>query len=220
MKLIREDVEDVSIITEAATDGGQKTLFITGPFLQAEVVNRNGRKYPGHIMEREVNRYIKESVSKGRAVGELGHPQGPGINLDKISHKIVELRKEGHNYIGKAQILETPAGNIARGLIEGGVQLGVSSRGMGSLKPRNGINEVQDDFYLATAADIVHDPSAPDAFVNGIMEGVEWVWDNGLLKAQQLEGYRTHINKASASVDKKRLEEATLRVWKDFLLKI
>lgn len=219
MKLIREEVEDVSIITESA-EGGKKTLYITGPFLQAEVVNRNGRKYPGHIMEREVNRYIKEAVSKGRAVGELGHPQGPGINLDKISHKIVELRKEGHNYIGKAQILETPAGNIARGLIEGGVQLGVSSRGMGSLKPRNGINEVQDDFYLATAADIVHDPSAPDAFVNGIMEGVEWIWDNGLLKAQQLEGYRTHIDKAASSVDKRKLEEATLRVWEDFLLKI
>ena len=193
MKLIREEVEDVQIITEA-NENGEKDLFITGPFLQAEVVNRNGRKYPGHIMEREVARYIKEAVSKGRAVGELGHPQGPSINLDRISHKIVELRKEGNNYIGKAKILNTPAGDIARGLIKGGVQLGVSSRGMGSLKPRNGINEVQDDFYLATAADIVHDPSAPDAFVNGIMEGVEWVWDNGLLKAQQLEGYKVQID--------------------------
>jgi hypothetical protein len=219
MKLIREEIESVEIITEANADG-VKSLYISGPFLQAEVVNRNGRKYPGHVMEREVARYMKEAVSKGRAVGELGHPAGPQINLDRISHKIVDLRKEGNNYIGKAKILNTPAGQIARGLIEDGVQLGVSSRGMGSLKPRNGINEVQDDFYLATAADIVHDPSAPDAFVNGIMEGVEWVWDNGLLKAQQLESYKAQVNKASKSVDKRKLEETILRVWDDFLLKI
>lgn len=219
MKLITEEIEVVEIITEAKADGG-KDLYITGPFLQAEVVNRNGRKYPSHVMEREVARYMKEAVSKGRAVGELGHPNGPQINLDRISHKIVDLRKEGNNYIGKAKILNTPAGQIARGLIEDGVQLGVSSRGMGSLKPRNGINEVQDDFYLATAADIVHDPSAPDAFVNGIMEGVEWVWDNGLLKAQQLESYKAQINTASSSVDKKKLEEAILHVWDDFLLKV
>ena len=219
MKLIREEIESVEIITEANADG-VKSLYISGPFLQAEVVNRNGRKYPGHVMEREVARYMKEAVSKGRAVGELGHPAGPQINLDRISHKIVDLRKEGNNYIGKAKILNTPAGQIARGLIEDGVQLGVSSRGMGSLKPRNGINEVQDDFYLATAADIVHDPSAPDAFVNGIMEGVEWVWDNGLLKAQQLESYKAQVNKASKSVDKRQLEETVLKVWDDFLLKI
>jgi hypothetical protein len=219
MKLIREEIESVEIITEANADG-VKSLYISGPFLQAEVVNRNGRKYPGHVMEREVARYMKEAVSKGRAVGELGHPAGPQINLDRISHKIVDLRKEGNNYIGKAKILNTPAGQIARGLIEDGVQLGVSSRGMGSLKPRNGINEVQDDFYLATAADIVHDPSAPDAFVNGIMEGVEWVWDNGLLKAQQLESYKAQVNKASKSVDKRKLEETVLKVWDDFLLKI
>jgi len=219
MKLIREEVEEVQIITEA-NESGAKSLYISGPFLQAEVVNRNGRKYPGHIMEREVNRYIKEAVAKGRAVGELGHPQGPTINLDRISHKIVELRKEGNNYIGKAKILNTPAGQIARGLIEDGVQLGVSSRGMGSLKPRNGINEVQDDFYLATAADIVHDPSAPDAFVNGIMEGVEWVWDNGLLKAQQLENYQRQVNKAASSANKKKLEETVLSVWNDFLKNI
>jgi hypothetical protein len=219
MKLIREEIESVEIITEANADG-VKSLYISGPFLQAEVVNRNGRKYPGHVMEREVARYMKEAVSKGRAVGELGHPAGPQINLDRISHKIVDLRKEGNNYIGKAKILNTPAGQIARGLIEDGVQLGVSSRGMGSLKPRNGINEVQDDFYLATAADIVHDPSAPDAFVNGIMEGVEWVWDNGLLKAQQLESYKAQVNKASKSVDKRKLEETVLKVWNDFLLKI
>jgi hypothetical protein len=219
MKLIREEIESVEIITEANADG-VKSLYISGPFLQAEVVNRNGRKYPGHVMEREVARYMKEAVSKGRAVGELGHPAGPQINLDRISHKIVDLRKEGNNYIGKAKILNTPAGQIARGLIEDGVQLGVSSRGMGSLKPRNGINEVQDDFYLATAADIVHDPSAPDAFVNGIMEGVEWVWDNGLLKAQQLESYKAQVNKASKSVDKRQLEETVLKVWNDFLLKI
>lgn len=219
MKLIREEIESVEIITESNAEG-VKSLYISGPFLQAEVVNRNGRKYPGHVMEREVTRYMKEAVSKGRAVGELGHPAGPQINLDRISHKIVDLRKEGNNYIGKAKILNTPAGQIARGLIEDGVQLGVSSRGMGSLKPRNGINEVQDDFYLATAADIVHDPSAPDAFVNGIMEGVEWVWDNGLLKAQQLESYKAQVNKASKSVDKRKLEETILRVWDDFLLKI
>lgn len=219
MKLITEEIESVQIITEAK-EGGGKDLYITGPFLQAEVVNRNGRKYPGHVMEREVARYMKEAVVKGRAVGELGHPNGPQINLDRISHKIVDLRKEGNNYIGKAKILNTPAGQIARGLIEDGVQLGVSSRGMGSLKPRNGINEVQDDFYLATAADIVHDPSAPDAFVNGIMEGVEWVWDNGLLRAQQLESYRAQVNKAASSVDRKKLEETILQVWDDFLLKI
>lgn len=219
MKLIREEIESVEIITEANADGG-KSLYISGPFLQAEIVNRNGRKYPGHIMEAEVARYMREAVSKGRAVGELGHPAGPQINLDRISHKIVDLRKEGNNYIGKAKILNTPAGQIARGLIEDGVQLGVSSRGMGSLKPRNGINEVQDDFYLATAADIVHDPSAPDAFVNGIMEGVEWVWDNGLLKAQQLESYKAQVNEAASSANKKKLEETVLKVWNDFLLKI
>jgi hypothetical protein len=219
MKLITETIEDLEIITEANENGG-KNLFITGPFLQAEVVNRNGRKYPSAVMEREVARYMKEAVGTNRALGELGHPAGPTINLDRVSHMIVDLKKEGNNYIGKAKILDTPMGNIAKNLINSGVKLGVSSRGMGSLKPRNGINEVQDDFYLATAADIVADPSAPDAFVNGIMEGVEWVWDNGLLKAQQLESYKAQVNKAASSANKKKLEETVLKVWNDFLLKI
>jgi hypothetical protein len=165
-------------------------------------------------MKREVSRYMKEFVEKGRAFGELGHPNGPSINLDRVSHLITSLRQEGNNFIGRAKITETPMGNIARGLIESGAQLGVSSRGMGSLAPgKNGIMEVQDDFYLATAADIVADPSAPDAFVQGIMEGVEWVWDNGIIKAQAVEQMRNTIKKASSA----ELEEAKLATFEKFL---
>lgn len=218
MKLITEIVEDVKVLEEARADG-KNDMYIEGIFLQSNMKNRNGRVYPESVMDKEVARYTNEYVRKNRALGELGHPQGPSINLDRVSHMITELRKDGPNYIGKAKIMDTPMGNIARNLINSGAQLGVSSRGMGSLKTKNGIMEVQDDFYLATAADIVADPSAPDAFVNGIMEGVEWVWDNGVLKAHELEAAVEEIEQASASVSKQELEEAKLHVWKNLLRK-
>jgi hypothetical protein len=204
MLLITELVEDVKYITEG--EGDKKNLFIEGIFLQAGVKNRNGRMYDPAIMEREVTRYMKEAVGARRAYGELGHPSGPQINLDRVSHLIVGLQREGNNWIGKAKVTDTPMGNIARGLINDGAALGVSSRGLGSLKPVNGVMEVQQDFRLATAADIVADPSAPDAFVNGIMEGVEWVWNNGLLEAHRLESAAKYINAAAVA---KRLDEST-----------
>lgn len=219
MKLICEVLEEVQLVTEEKEDG-KKDFYIEGVFMQADLKNRNGRMYPMPVMEKEVNRYVKEYVNTKRAFGELGHPEGPQINLDRISHMITDLRKEGSNIVGRAKILETPMGNIARNIIQGGGSLGVSSRGMGSLKERNGIMEVQDDFTLATAADIVADPSAPGAFVNGIMEGVEWVWDNGLLKQQQIELYKEEIEKAAAKPNKRVLEEAMLRTWSDFLSKL
>lgn len=219
MKLICEVLEEVKLITEEKEDG-KKDFFIEGIFMQADLKNRNGRIYPMPVMEKEVNRYVKEYVDTKRAFGELGHPEGPSINLDRISHMITELKRDGSNIIGRAKILETPMGNIAKNIIQGGGALGVSSRGMGSLKDKNGIMEVQDDFTLATAADIVADPSAPGAFVNGIMEGVEWVWDNGLLKAQQIELYKEEIEKAAAKPNKRVLEEAMLRTWTDFLSKL
>jgi len=219
MKLICEVLEEVQLVTEEKEDG-KKDFFIEGVFMQADLKNRNGRIYPMPVMEKEVNRYVKEYVNTKRAFGELGHPEGPQINLDRISHMITELRRDGSNIVGRAKILETPMGNIARNIIQGGGSLGVSSRGMGSLKDRNGIMEVQDDFTLATAADIVADPSAPGAFVNGIMEGVEWVWDNGLLKAQQIELYKEEIEKAAAKPNKRALEETMLRTWSDFLSKL
>lgn len=219
MKLICEVLEEVKLITEEKEDG-KKDFFIEGIFMQADLKNRNGRIYPMPVMEKEVNRYVREYVDTKRAFGELGHPEGPSINLDRISHMITELKKDGSNIIGRAKILETPMGNIAKNIIQGGGALGVSSRGMGSLKDKNGIMEVQDDFTLATAADIVADPSAPGAFVNGIMEGVEWVWDNGLLKAQQIELYKEEIEKAAAKPNKRVLEEAMLRTWTDFLSKL
>lgn len=219
MKLICEVLEEVQLITEEKEDG-KKDFFIEGIFMQADLQNRNGRIYPMPVMEKEVSRYVKEYVNTKRAFGELGHPEGPQINLDRVSHVITELKRDGSNIIGRAKILETPMGNIARNIIQGGGALGVSSRGMGSLKERNGIMEVQDDFMLATAADIVADPSAPGAFVNGIMEGVEWVWDNGLLKAQQIELYKEEIEKAAAKPNKRVLEEAMLRTWTDFLSKL
>jgi len=215
MKLIVEQVEDIKYVTEAK-ENGKKNLYIEGVFLQADVKNRNGRVYPVSILENEVARYVKENVEKKRAYGELGHPQGPSINLDRVSHMIESIRKDGSNFIGKAKILETPMGNIVRNLIDEGASLGVSSRGMGSLKEnKSGIMEVQGDFYLATAADIVADPSAPDAFVQGIMEGVEWIWDNGALKQVHLESIKREINKASAS---RSLDESTkLKLFEKFL---
>ena len=214
MKLITELVEDNrNYVTEEKN--GKKNVIIEGIFMQAESKNRNGRVYPRDVMESAVNKYVTEQVSKGRAVGELNHPDGPTINLDKVSHRITELSWDGNNVMGKALVLDTPMGQIVKGLVEGGVQLGVSSRGMGTLVNRNGVNVVGKDFMLATV-DIVQDPSAPEAFVNGIMEGVEWVWDNGLLKAQEIEKYETEIKRASSS----QLAESQLKVWKDFLSKL
>tara|TARA_B110000503_G_scaffold2434_1_gene3223 strand:- start:1301 stop:1945 length:645 start_codon:yes stop_codon:yes gene_type:complete len=214
MYLITEHLESsLDYITEEKN--GKKNVIIEGIFMQAESKNRNGRVYPRTVMERAVDKYVTEQVVKGRAVGELNHPDGPSINLDKVSHRITELNWNGNNVMGKALILDTPMGQIVKGLVEGGVQLGVSSRGMGSLVTRNGVNMVGDDFHLSTI-DIVQDPSAPEAFVNGIMEGVDWIWDNGILKQQDIEKYGTEIKKAS----KKNLAEAQMMVWKDFLSKL
>nr|BAR35353.1 prohead core scaffold and protease [uncultured Mediterranean phage uvMED] len=213
MKLIREEIERVEVLTESKN--GKKSLFIKGPFLQAEKVNRNGRMYPMGIMEREVERYSKDYVQKGRALGELGHPDGPTVNLDRVSHKITELYKDGNNFIGKAQILSTPMGKIAESLLKDGVTLGVSSRGIGSLREtKNGYKEVGEDFMLATAADIVADPSAPDAFVQGIMEGKEWIWDGGILRERYAENAKRQIN---TLVQQKQLEEHKLNLFNDFL---
>ena len=210
MKLISEITEDVQYITE----GKDKSLFIEGIFLQSEMKNRNGRVYPKSVMEREVGRYMKEYVEAGRAFGELGHPEGPTINLDRVSHMITSLKEDGNNYVGRAKIMNTPMGNIVKNLIDGGAKLGVSSRGMGSLKVNNeGINEVQDDFYLATAADIVADPSAPDAFVQGIMENKEWLFINGSWTYQNIEETKKIIEQTKV----KQLEEVKLRVFENFL---
>lgn len=214
MKLITEHSEDLRYIAEAA-ENGEKKFIIDGIFMQAEQVNRNRRVYPKKVLESAVNKYVADYVRKGRAVGELNHPEGPTINLDKVSHRITELKWNGNDVVGKALILDTPMGKIVKGLLEGGCQLGVSSRGMGTVATRNGQTFVNDDFVLSTV-DIVQDPSAPSAFVNGIMEGVEWIWDNGLLKAQQLENYETEIKKASSA----RLAETQLKVWSDFLSKL
>ena len=213
MKLIREEIESVEVIVEQRN--GQKHLYIEGIFLQGDIKNRNGRMYPCETLAREVGRYNEQFVQKGRALGELGHPDGPSINLDRVSHKITSLRQEGSNFIGRAQILSTPMGNIAKSLLDEGVKLGVSSRGMGSLREdRNGIKIVGEDFMLATAADIVADPSAPDAFVNGIMEGKEWVWEGGILREQLAE--RT-VKRINTLVDQRRLEEHKLQLFNDFL---
>lgn len=213
MKLIREEIEKVEVLTEKV--GNETRLYIKGPFLQAECVNRNGRMYPISIMEREVNRYTEQYVQKGRALGELGHPDGPTVNLDRVSHKIVDLCREGNNFIGKAQILSTPMGKIAESLLKDGVCLGVSSRGIGSLRENSkGYKEVGEDFMLATAADIVADPSAPDAFVQGIMEGKEWVWDGGVLREKIAENTRRKIN---TLVDQRLLEDYKLSLFNEFL---
>lgn len=212
MKLISEYYEnDIQCIVEAK-ENGEKKYVIEGVFAQAESKNRNGRVYPKPIMEKAVNKYVTEQVSKKRAVGELNHPEGPTVNLDKVSHLITDLKFEGNNVIGKAQILDTPMGKIVKGLLEGGVQLGVSTRGMGSLENRNGVAYVKDDFMLATI-DIVQDPSAPDAFVNGIMEGVDWVWNNGVLEPQIIEKIETEIKKAPKAIR----PEVQIREFKNFL---
>tara|TARA_R100000234_G_scaffold64873_1_gene39459 strand:- start:360 stop:1007 length:648 start_codon:yes stop_codon:yes gene_type:complete len=212
MKLISEEIESVDILTEEKD--GKKTLYISGPFLQAEVVNRNKRCYPIQTMVKEVKRYSDEFVSKGRALGELGHPDGPQINLDRVSHKIVSLTQEGNNFMGKAQILSTPMGKIAESLLADGVKLGVSSRGMGSISQHEGVSYVGEDFMLATAADIVADPSAPDAFVDGVMEGKEWVWEGSVLRERQIEQVKKTIN---TLVDHKKLEEHKLALFSKFL---
>lgn len=213
MKLIREEIEKVEVITEQKN--GKKILYITGPFLQTEQQNRNGRVYRRDVMEREVKRYTDEHISKGRALGELGHPDGPTINLDRVSHKIVSLEQKGNDFIGKAQILSTPMGKIAESLLKEGVCLGVSSRGIGSLRPtKEGYSEVGEDFMLATAADIVADPSAPDAFVSGIMEGKEWVWEGGILREQVAAKTAKRIN---TLVDQRALEEHKINLFNDFL---
>ena len=213
MKLITEEVSNVKIITEGK--GSSKKLYIEGVFLQGNIKNRNGRMYPVETLAREVNRYNEAFVGKGRALGELGHPDGPTVNLDRVSHKITSLVQEGDNFRGKAQLLNTPMGKIASSLLDEGVMLGVSSRGVGSLREdRDGCKVVGEDFMLATAADIVADPSAPDAFVSGIMEGKEWIWDGGILREQQAAQTQKRIN---TLVDQKRLEEKKLELFGDFL---
>ena len=213
MKLITEEISNVQIITEGK--GVNKKLYIEGVFLQGDLKNRNGRVYPMTTLEKEVERYNEAFVQKGRALGELGHPDGPTVNLDRVSHKITSLVKEGSNFKGKAQILNTPMGKIASSLLDEGVMLGVSSRGVGSLREdRSGAKVVGEDFMLATAADIVADPSAPDAFVQGIMEGKEWVWEGGILREQLAERTQKRIN---TLVDQKRLEEHKLNLFNEFL---
>ena len=213
MKLITEEISDVKFITEGK--GSKKKMYIEGVFLQGDLKNRNGRMYPVNTLAKEVNRYNEAFVAKGRALGELGHPDGPTVNLDRVSHKITSLRQEGNNFIGKAQLLETPMGKIAKSLLDEGVTLGVSSRGVGSLRESsNGCKVVGEDFMLATAADIVADPSAPDAFVSGIMEGKEWVWEGGILRESLASQTKKHIN---TLVDQKRLEEHKLNLFNDFL---
>jgi hypothetical protein len=211
MKLITENIEEINVLVEETN--GKKHLYIEGVFLQSEIKNRNGRVYPFDVLNREVERYSEQYVKSGRALGELGHPDGPTVNLDRVSHRITELRADGTNFYGKARILETPMGNIAKSLLEEGVKLGVSSRGMGSLEEKNGANYVRNDFMLATAADIVADPSAPDAFVNGIMEGKEWIWENGILREQQITKYQRYISEST----KKNLEERKLNAFQHFL---
>ena len=212
MKLIREEIESVEFLVEQKN--GKKSMYIEGVFLQADMKNRNGRVYPMETLRREVGRYSENHITSGRALGELGHPEGPTVNLDRVSHKIVSLKESGSNFIGKAKILGTPMGKIASSLIEEGVVLGVSSRGVGSLREEQGVKYVGEDFQLATAADIVADPSAPDAFVNGIMEGKEWVWEGGILREQHAEKTKKMIN---TLVDQKRLEEHKLNLFNDFL---
>ena len=211
MKLITEQIENIEVLTEEKN--GKKSLYISGPFLQAEITNRNGRCYPFPILEREVKKYTDKFISQGRALGELGHPDGPTVNLDRASHMITSLQAEGNNFIGKAKILDTPMGNIAKSLLDEGVKLGVSSRGIGSIIERNGVKYVGDDFMLSTAADIVADPSAPDAFVQGIMEGKEWIWNNGVLAEKTLR----ELNSLTPTVDKKIREERLLKAFNNYL---
>lgn len=215
MFLITEHLEDVQYIKEDTKDGEKSNYFIEGIFMQSEKKNRNGRVYPKKTLMDEVKRYNESYVKSNRAMGELGHPEGPSVNLERVSHIIKDLKVEGNDVIGKAKILDTPYGKIVKNLMDEGAKLGVSSRGMGSLKQRNGINEVQRDFMLA-AVDIVSDPSAPDAFVNGIMEGKEWVWDNGIIRAREIESYKELIEGAA----RKELEEKKLLAFNRFMSKL
>ena len=214
MKLITETIEDVQVLTEEKN--GKKNYKIKGVFMQADIKNRNGRVYPVETLAKEVRRYSKEFIEKKRAFGELGHPDGPTVNLERVSHMITSLKPEGKNFIGEAKIMDTPYGKIVKNLIDEGAVLGVSSRGMGSIQQQGGRNLVGKDFYLATAADIVADPSAPDAFVEGIMEGKEWVWDNGMLKSVAVEQYKSEIQKARRS----ELAEVKSKVFADFMSKL
>jgi len=214
MKLIREEIESVEFITEKLKNGKQN-LYIEGIFLQGNIKNRNGRMYPMETLQREVARYNESNITSGRALGELGHPDGPTVNLDRVSHKITSLKESGSNFVGRAKILDTPMGSIASSLIKEGVKLGVSSRGIGSLKPtKEGFNVVGDDFMLATAADIVADPSAPDAFVEGIMEGKEWIWEGNSFREQRAAETK---NKIESLVTQKRLEEHKLSLFNEFI---
>ena len=216
MKLFMEEATNVEFLTESKDDGG-KSYFIEGIFMQSDTRNRNGRIYPKEILQKEAKRYNTEFIQKKRAFGELGHPDGPTVNLERVSHMIEELQEVEQNFMGRAKILDTPYGKIVKNLIDEGARLGVSSRGMGSLKPvKDGIQEVQRDFYLATAADIVADPSAPDAFVAGIMEGKEWIWDNGLLKETKIQEYKNQIEKSS----RKDREQTLTRVFEDFIVNL
>lgn len=214
MKLITETIEQVRYVTEESN--GVKSLFIQGPFLVAETKNRNGRIYRTETLKKEVDRYNEEYIKKNRAFGELGHPESPTINLDRVSHLITNIKQNGNIFEGKAKILDTPMGKIAKSLMEGGATLGVSSRGMGSLKNEGGANVVQDDFYLATAADIVADPSAPGAFVQGIMEGKEWVWNNGVVKEVNINEYYNEMKRAK----QKQIDEVSLKIFENFLSKL
>ena len=214
MKLISEEVSNAEYLVEETN--GKKNYKIRGIFLQSNVKNRNGRVYPRDILENEVTRYNREFINKKRAFGELGHPDGPTVNLERVSHMITKLSPDGNNFIGEAKIMDTPYGKIVKGLIDEGAQLGVSSRGMGSLLQRNGANYVKDDFYLATAADIVADPSAPDAFVEGIMESREWVWENGVLVEKDIQAWKRQVREAK----QRALEETKLKVIESFLKKL
>ena len=215
MKLISEEATNIEFLTESTKKG--KNYFIEGIFMQAETKNRNGRIYPKDVLIKEAKRYTTEFIDKKRAFGELGHPDGPTVNLERVSHMIEELQEVDQNFMGRAKILDTPYGKIVKNLIDEGARLGVSSRGMGSLKPgKDGIQEVQKDFYLATAADIVADPSAPEAFVAGIMEGKEWIWDNGLLKETKIQEYKNKIEKSS----RKGREDVLVEAFRDFIVKL
>ena len=215
MKLITETIEDIEVLTEANTNGG-KDYKIKGVFMQADIKNRNGRVYPVETLGKEVQRYTTEYINKRRAFGELGHPDGPTVNLERVSHMITSLKPEGKNFIGEAKVMDTPYGKIVKNLIDEGAQLGVSSRGMGSIQSSSRGNVVGKDFYLATAADIVADPSAPDAFVEGIMEGKEWIWDNGVLKSKTVEEYKYEIEKAK----KHELAEVKSKIFASFISKL
>ena len=215
MKLITEVNENVEVLVEE-DKSGKKNLFISGPFMMSEVKNKNGRMYPREVLMKEVKRYSTDYVDKNRAFGELGHPDGPGINLERVSHIITELKEDGNNVMGKAKIMDTPYGTIVKNLLDNGAQLGVSSRGMGSLEEKNGVKVVKDDFYLATAADIVADPSAPEAFVQGIMEGKEWIWESGTLVEAQLDEIKKEITTATSI----NLDNKKIKAFSQFLSKL